>query len=221
MFCAYLGVVFNMANSREFDIIISNHLVGIFQKQRILGVCMKKFVICVCIAMSFLLTACVSQSDYDLIEEKVAMLESEYQQLSKDYSSLSEEQAELDSALTDFSLEQQEKNLDYDAMWNAFLEVTAIPEEAYTTYGSENGLSGCGWLLEGDITEISTYNSLQYIVVENDVGDFAVGEIPLYMMFPVDWQAGDHILVNIVYSGYSDAIDLPVGYYNGFYVSSR
>ena len=182
---------------------------------------MKKIVICVCIAMLFLLTACVSQNDYDLLKEKVATLENEYQQLSKDYSTLSEEQAELDSALTNFSLEQQEKNMDYDAMWSTFSEFTAIPEEAYITYGSENGLSGCGWLLEGDITEISTYKNLQYIVVENDIGDFAVGEIPLYMVWPIDWQVGDHIFINVIYSGYSDAIDLPVGYYNGFYVSSR
>jgi hypothetical protein len=116
---------------------------------------------------------------------------------------------------------QQEKNSNYDEVFELYSAATSIPDIVYTTAGSENGMAGCGWLLEGNISEIKSLSGIEYIVVENDGGKFAVIEISSYTLFPEDWKVGDHILIHIEYVGFAEALNLPAGYYTGFYILKR
>lgn len=189
---------------------------------------MRKFFLICCIGIIFCLSACVSKNDYELLSQEVISLQNDYNQLKEEYSSLSsslsETQIELSALKLDVensSVEQQAKNSNYDEIYELYSAATSIPDIVYTTTGSENGMAGCGWLLEGDITEIKSLSGIEYIVVENDGGKFAVIEISSYTLFPEDWKVGDHILIHIEYVGFAEALNLPAGYFTGFYILNR
>ncbi len=181
---------------------------------------MKKLVYVLVSVLAFLLflSGCVAKSDYEVLVEKVSSLEQNYSTLEEDYKTLSTQYSDLKSEYDEFVSAQTERNAEYDTVSSLYSKATGIPDEVYSSPASENGMASCGWLIEGDITQITSYSGWRYIVVNTEKGEFAIGEMALYAPFPEDWAVGDNICVNFEYYGYSEALDLPMGVFTGFYI---
>ena len=120
------------------------------------------------------------------------------------------------------------------------LGIEEIPEITYTTKGSENGLAGNVYYIEGEVVryeslEIDNNSSMNLFVIKNDLGEFIVGDFVSYMLdygqkehysnsvIKVIQEAtanedcqfpkiGQQVKVYCIYQGFSEYFELPIAY---------